>query len=140
MCKPFRSQSRRKIELMTTAWGEILPDGQSSGDFSYYLLGCLLGVLAGWIDVRVGDLLFTAMIVLASCMLLGFLRPRQPWRWVLIVGIFVPLMELMAYHYLLQKPDRAHVYESFLAFMPGIAGAFGGALGRGVVRNLFPKK
>jgi hypothetical protein len=125
---------------MTTAWGEILPDGQTSGDFPYYLLGCLLGGLAGWIDVRVGDLLFTAMIVLASCMLLGFLRPRQPWRWVLIVGIFVPLMELMAYHYLLQKPDRAHVYESFLAFMPGIAGAFGGALGRGVVRNLFPKK
>lgn len=125
---------------MTTAWGELLPEGQSGSDFFYYLLAGLLGVLAGWVDIKVGDLLFTAMIVLASCMLLGFLRPRHPWRWVLIVGIFVPILEWAAYIFLRQKPERAQVYESFLAFMPGIAGAFGGSLGRGVVNNLLANK
>ena len=125
---------------MTTAWGEILPKGQSGGDFFYYLLAVLLGGLAGWVDIAVGDLLLTAMIVLAACMLLGFLRPRQPWRWVVIVGVFVPVMEWLAFYFRLQKPERAQVYESFLAFMPGIAGAFGGALGRGVVNQLFAKK
>jgi len=124
---------------MTTAWGGILPEGKSGGDFFYYLLAALLGVLAGWADIRVEDLLFTAVIVLAACMLLGFVRPRRPWRWVMIVGAFVPVVEWLAYYFLSQKPERAQIYESFLAFMPGIAGAYGGAMGRGVVDHLFKK-
>ena len=125
---------------MTADWGGILPEGKSGGDLLYYLLAMLLGTLAGWADIKVGDLLFTAMIVLAACMLLGFLRPRHPWRWVVIVGAFVPAVEWLAYYFLAQKPERAQIYESFLAFMPGIAGAYGGAMGRGVVDNLFAKK
>ena len=103
------------------------------------MLAALFGALAGWVDIEVGDLLFTAMIVLAACMLLGFVRPRKPWRWVVIVGVFVPAAEFLAYYFLSQKRERAQIYESFLAFMPGIAGAFGGAIGRGVVDNLFKK-
>jgi len=82
---------------MTTAWGGILPDGHSSGDSLQYLLAAAFGVMAGWIDIKVGDLLFTAMIVLATCMGLGFVRPRKPWRWVVLVGIFVPIIEWLAY-------------------------------------------
>jgi len=99
-----------------------------------------LGALAGWVDIKVGDLLLTAMLVLASCMILGFVRPGRPWRWVLLIGICVPIVDWLAYWILSQKPDRAQIYESFLAFLPGIAGAYGGALGRGVVNNLFPPK
>jgi hypothetical protein len=125
---------------MTTAWGEILPDKKSDGDVFYYLLAALSGALAGWLDIKVGDLLLTAMVVLAACMLFGILSPRKPWRWVLLVGVFVPAMEWLAYFFLSQKPQRAQIYESFLAFVPGIAGAFGGAMGRGLVDNLFAKK
>jgi hypothetical protein len=49
-------------------------------------------------------------------------------------------VEWLAYFFLKQKPQRAQIYESFLAFLPGIAGAYGGALGRGVVENLFADK
>lgn len=105
-----------------------------------YLLAAMSGALAGWLDIKVGDLLLTAMAVLAACMLLGFLSPRRPWRWVVLVGLFVPVVEWLAYFLLTQKPERAQIYESFLAFVPGIAGAFGGAMGRGVVDNLFAKK
>ena len=97
----------------------------------------VLGGFAGFADVRVGDLLFTALLVLASCMLLGALRPRRPWRWVVVVGVGVPLAHLFAYLVLAQRPYRAQVYESFLAFLPGLAGAYGGSLGRGVVHNIF---
>ena len=124
---------------MTTAWGGILPEDKSGGDTFHYFLAVACGAFAGWIDIKVGDLLFTAIIVLASCMLLGFLRPHRPWRWVVLIGLFVPVVEWLAYRYLSQKPDRAQIYESFLAFLPGIAGAYGGALGRGVVNNLFAK-
>ena len=125
---------------MTTAWGGVLPEGQAVGDSLYYLLAAAFGVISGWIDIKVGDLLFTALLVLAFCMLLGFLRPRAAWRWVLLVGLFVPLMEWFAFAILSQRFERSQIYESFLAFLPGIVGAYGGAFGRGVVNNLFPRK
>jgi hypothetical protein len=125
---------------MTTAWGQILPERKSGGDVFYYLLAAMSGALAGWLDIKVGDLLLTAMVVLAANMLLGFLSPRRPWRWVVLVGVFVPVVEWAAYFFLSEKPERAQIYESFLAFVPGIAGAFGGAMGRGVVDNLFAGK
>jgi len=77
---------------MTTAWGQILPEKKSDGDRFYYLLAVMLGALAGWVNIKVGDLLLTAMVVLAACMLLGILSPRKPWRWVLLVGVFVPVL------------------------------------------------
>ncbi len=125
---------------MTTAWGGVRPDQRDPGDALQYFLAAALGVLAGWVDIRVGDLLFTALIVLASCMLLGFVRPKNAWRWVVLVGIFVPLTDWFASAVLSQKPERAQIYESFLSFLPGIVGAYGGAFAQGVVKNLFPDK
>jgi hypothetical protein len=125
---------------MTTAGGGILPERKPGGDVFYYLLAAMSGALAGWLDIKVGDLLLTAMVVLAANMLLGFLSPRSPWRWVVLVGVFVPVVEWLAYLFLAEKPARAQIYESFLAFIPGIAGAYGGAVGRGVVDNLFAGK
>jgi zinc transporter ZupT len=125
---------------MTTASNGILPKGKSGGDRFYYLLAAMMGALAGWLDIKVGDLLLTAMVVLAANILLGILSPRRPWRWVVLVGVFVPVVEWLAYFFLSQKPERAQIYESLLAFLPGIAGAYGGAVGRGVVDNLFAGK
>ena len=102
----------------------------------YYLLAALCGIGTGWADVAINDLLFTALLVLVACMMLGLLRPRWPWRWVVAVGIFIPLTELAAYMITTVKPTRAQVYGSFLASLPGIAGAYGGALMRRVGDNL----
>jgi len=105
-------------------------------DAPYYVLAALCGIATGWADVTVNDLLFTALLVLAACMLLGLLSPRWPWRWVVVVGAFIPLTELVAYMVQTVKPTRAKIYGSFLAFLPGIAGAYGGSLMRGVADNL----
>lgn len=102
----------------------------------FYLLAALCGIGTGWADVTINDLLFTALLVVASCMALGLFRPRHPWRWVIAVGVFIPLTELAAYLIQTVKPSRAQVYGSFLAFLPGIAGAYGGSLMRGVIENL----
>jgi ABC-type multidrug transport system permease subunit len=113
-----------------------LMNPDSGGDAWFYVLAALCGIGAGWADVAVDDLLFTALLVLASCILLGLLRPRWPWRWVVMVGVFIPLTELAAYMILTVRPTRAQIYGSFLAFFPGIAGAYGGSLMRGVIENL----
>jgi ABC-type multidrug transport system permease subunit len=107
-----------------------------TNDFWFYLLAALCGMGAGWADVVVDDLLFTALLVLMACMLLGLLRRRWPWRWVVVVGAFVPLTEFAAYLIRTVKPTRAQIYGSFLVFFPGIAGAYGGAVMRRVVDDL----
>lgn len=114
----------------------LAPVSTRKRDAPFYLLAALCGIGTGWADVAVNDLLLTALLVLASCMLLGLLRPRWPWRWVVAVGVFIPLTELAAYLISTVKPTRAQIYGSFLASLPGIAGAYGGAFVRGVVRNL----
>ena len=108
----------------------------TSRDTWFYLLAALCGIATGYADVAVSDLLFTALLVLAACMLLSLLRPRWPWRWVLIVGVFIPVTEFVAFAVLTVKPSRAQIYGSFLAFLPGIAGAYGGSFMRGVIDNL----
>ncbi len=123
---------------MTTARRQIKREDESpdSQDLYLYIFAVVAGAFAGWVGIRVGDLLFTALLVLAPCMLLGVLGPKKPWRWVVLVGIFVPIAELGAYVAMTQKPYRSQIYESFLAFLPGIAGAYGGSLMRGVINNL----
>jgi hypothetical protein len=109
----------------------------NKSDTFVYVLGALLGISAGFLDVKFGDLLLTALFVLASTMLLGTLRPEKPWRWTLVVATLVPIVQLLAYLFLSQKPYRAQVYESFLGFLTGIAGAYGGSLGRKGLNELF---
>jgi len=105
-------------------------------DAFFYLLAAACGVGTGWADVAIDDLLFTALLMVSSCILLGILRPRWPWRWVVTVGVFIPLTELAAYLIRTVKPTRAQIYGSFLAFLPGIAGAYGGSVMRRVMDNL----
>ncbi len=105
-------------------------------DWWVYLLAAICGMGAGAVDVALDDLLLVALAVVASGLLLGILRPRRPWRWVIAVGMFIPLTEVAAYYLLTVKPTRAQVYASCLMFLPGIAGAYGGAVFRNVVNNL----
>jgi len=116
-----------------------MPPSPQKGDVSIYFLGGLLGIAAGFIDIKIGDVLFTALLVLASTMLLGMLRPQRPWRWTLLVAAFVPVMQLLAYVWWAQKPDRAQIYESFLGFLSGIAGAYGGSVAHRGWKELFGK-
>ena len=127
---------------MTTAWGQVLPEESQGqrGDGGFYVFAVIAGVLSGWVDIKIGDLLLTALVVLGACMLLGVLRPARAWRWVAIVGVMVPIAELFGYLVLTQKPYRAQIYESFLAFLPAIAGAYGGAMLRGAIRNIVGDK
>jgi len=109
------------------------------GDTTIYALGAFLGIGAGVLDVKAGDLLLTALFVLASTMLLGALRPERPWRWILVVGVLVPIMQLLAYLFLTEKPYPAQLYESCLGFLTGIAGAYGGSILRRLLNELMSK-
>jgi len=107
-----------------------------ASDRWFYALAAVLGIFAGWVDVMLGDLLFTALLVLAPSMLIGALRPARAWRWTIVVGACVPVADLLANLMWAHKMERAQVYESFLAFLPALVGAYGGAFMREVINNV----
>jgi hypothetical protein len=108
-------------------------------DKAAYILCAILGICAGILDVKIGDLLLTALFVLASTMLLGALRPERPWRWTITVAVFVPVIQLLAYLFLTEKPYAAQIYESLLGFLTGIAGAYAGSFLRRGMNELLKK-
>jgi hypothetical protein len=100
-------------------------------------VGCgALHVFVAWMDQP--DPLLSALAVLVATMILGVLRPARPWRWVLLVGIPVPLtilaasLAIPATHFTL-----AAVAGSILIALPGIAGAYGGAIMRQKIWEIF---
>jgi len=116
-----------------------MPEELKPRDAGVYVLAAFLGICAGILDLEAGDLLGTALFVLISTMVLGFIRPAKPWRWTIVVGIFVPLVRLGAYLLVKRQPERSQIYESILGFVTGIAGAYGGSVARRGGRELFGK-
>ena len=100
----------------------------------------VLGIIAGVVDVKINDLLLTALLVLMSTMLLGILRPQRPWRWIVIVGALVPASQLAAYLLLTEKPYASQIWESCLGFITGCAGAYGGSVLRTTLSRIFEAK
>jgi len=95
-----------------------------------YLLAPVLGATAGSIQIKFGDLMLTALVVMAFTMLLGILRPQRPWRWMLLVAASVLLLQGAAYFFLTERSSREQVFESMLGFLTGTVGAYAGSLFR----------
>ena len=112
----------------------------AKGDAVFYGIAVVLGVACGVVHVGVRDPLLTALGVVMSTMFLGYMRPSRPWRWVLLVGLFVPILmtgaNLVGYY---KDLSRAGLYGSALIMLPGVAGAFGGHFGRRFMRVMFGK-
>ncbi len=106
-------------------------------DLPFYVLALLLGLGAGLLEVRLEDLLVTALFVMVSTMVLGFVRPRSPWRWTAIVGLCIPLVRVWAYRLRSEQVNRAQIWEAGLGFLTGIAGAYCGAFTHKVIHELF---
>jgi hypothetical protein len=111
---------------------------ESKSNTLFYIFAIVLGTLAGLAHITIEDPLITALIVLASTMFLGFMRPTRPWRWTLLVGMMVPIVMIAAHlagRY--ASFTRAGIYGSVLLILPGIAGAYGGFFGRRFMTEVF---
>lgn len=106
-----------------------------------YIIAVICGIFAGIVHVTIGDPLLTSLVVLISTMSLGFACPERPWRWTLVVGLIVPVVMLIAnaLHYY-ETLTRAGLAGSILIMLPGIAGAYGGAVGRKFIGVMFQGK
>jgi hypothetical protein len=114
---------------------------KTKSDLLFYLIAVVCGILAGIAHITIGDPLLTALIVLISTMFLGFMRPERPWRWLLIVGLLVPVVMLAANSFDYYRTlTRAGLAGSILIMLPGVAGAYGGHFGRKFIGVMFQGK
>jgi hypothetical protein len=94
------------------------------------VLGCLCGALHIWLE----DPLLTPLAVLASTMIMGTARPYKPWRWIIFVGLPVPIVTAIAVATGYVKVwDRALIAAAILSILVGCAGSIGGS----VIRRFF---
>jgi hypothetical protein len=106
-------------------------------DIPFYLLAVLFGATAGILEIKLGDLLITALFLLVCTLVLGAARPERPWRWIVIVAIFVPILRIAAFLTVNQKPYVAQIWEAAFAFVIATVGAYCGVFARKAVENLF---
>ena len=118
-----------------------MAEHKKSSDLIFYIISVVCGVLAGITHITIEDPLLTSLVVLISTMFLGFMRPEKPWRWLLIVGLLVPVVMLTAnaLHYY-RTLTRAGLAGSILIMLPGVAGAYGGHFGRKFIGVMFQGK
>jgi hypothetical protein len=105
------------------------------------VIGVILGTCSGIIQVAVQDPLLTSLAVLFSTMMLGFLRPAKPWRWLVAVGVPLPLVLIAAKltgHY--ANFTRATLAGTILMVLPGIAGSYGASVGRRAIGAMLNEK
>jgi ABC-type multidrug transport system permease subunit len=118
----------------------IMADTSPRTNPLFYVFAALCGLFSGWVNQRVDDALLTALCMVGFAMLLGAWKPQQPWRWVLLVWIGVPIV-LAYYAYVVKWPhDRGQVYGAFLQVLAASAGGFGGHFMRQMIDHVFLKK
>lgn len=135
----IRGQDARATAGEDAGATALADTAKRKSDIPYYLLGFIWGAAAGYVSVRVQDLLLTAVLVASGCMFLAFMRPERPWRWIVLIPLFIPLGEVLAFKVAGQRLTRVDISEAFFALFPAIAGGVGGAAMRMAVRNLWGK-
>ena len=71
---------------------------QSKGTVFTILLAILAlagGIFVGYADSRSDDPAITLLILAAFTFVLGALGPGRPWLWPLLVGIWVPILDIV---------------------------------------------
>ncbi len=93
---------------------------------------------AGWVDFHNDEPQAAVLVILIVTFLLGAILPSKAWLWAIIVALGVPGMYLLlrSLGYQPTSPPSPRWYASLLALIPGFIGAYAGALGRVIMKNI----
>jgi predicted branched-subunit amino acid permease len=117
--------------------GRLTPRPQS--DVLYWVLAFVFAAISGFAHVRLNDSGLAVVFVTAFTMFLSYKRPERAWRWMLVMGLCLPLSVLAA-QLTRERPPLGMVAGSFAGLAFAIVAAVGGQLLRKAVLVLFPAK
>ncbi len=93
-----------------------------------YLLSLFLGLIVGWLDLKVTEVSVSILMLLTFSFFAGFAGPHRAWRWSLLIGIWVPLFALVASSAGVTHPTPTELITSWIALVPTLVGAYAGAI------------
>jgi hypothetical protein len=93
-----------------------------------YLIALLFGVFAGYVDLHNDEVQACVLVLLVGTVLLGAWQPKHPWRWALIIGGCVPAAHIIGTLTGHHPPYKTDLAGPFLALIPALIGAYGGAV------------
>jgi hypothetical protein len=102
-------------------------------------MGIIAAVAVGYLNTHTDESLVVLPAVVALTGILGLLSPRSAWRWALLIGLAVPLSQLIFLALNLHVPypnGLADIPPSLLAVIPAVAGAYLGVVVSGMLAQL----
>ncbi len=119
--------------------GHTTPTSWSSPyDFACAALALVLGLVVGWLDLHVTEVVVTIISLLVVGLLLGIIRPSAAWRWAVLIAIGLPIMATIARVTGMQtaEPARLDVRIILVALVFALLGSYAGVFVRRTVRAL----
>ncbi len=105
----------------------------------YYGLALLVGAGTGWLDVALGQIFITALLLLVCGMGFGLWRPNRGWAAGIALALGVTIARIVI-HLLRPQPHVGDIPASLLAAIPSVVGGAVGGLMRITTRNIFGKE
>ncbi len=95
----------------------------------HHVLALFLGLLTAFIDQQGDDPQFTVLLLLTFGLFLGVLKPEKPWRWALLISIWVPMTSMLR----VVVDARAdafvrHGVIAMIALIPACIGVYAGRM------------
>ena len=90
-----------------------------------YLLAVFLGLLIAFLDHQSDDPQLAVLLLLVFGVFLGFAQPEGSWRWAMLLGAWLPLLQFLTI--LVEGKYNAIVNEglySFFALLPAFLGTY----------------
>ena len=108
----------------------------------HHLLALFLGFLAGFLDSNSDDPQFAVLLLLVFGFFLGFAQSERPWRWALMLGMWVPVFQF--FRVAIENTGTQLVLEvvfSLAVFVPAFLGTYwGSAVRLAVARSQKPSE
>jgi len=125
------NQGNKLGQTIPTSW-------RSPHDLACTTIALVLGLVVGWLDLHVTEVVVTIVSLLAVGLLLGLLQPSAAWRWAVLIAIGLPLMATVARLSAMQtaEPARLDARITLVALAFGLLGSYAGVFIRRMVRAI----
>jgi hypothetical protein len=97
----------------------------------------ILGLVVGYLDLHVAEVVVTVVALLISGLLLGLAQQKAAWRWGILIAIGLPIMEFVAIKTGMQsaEPARLDALIVLVALGFSLLGVYLGVFMRYLIRS-----
>ena len=110
---------------------------RSPRDLACIGLAVALGLVVGWLDLHVTEVVVTILALLTFGMLLGLIQPTAAWRWALLIAIGLPIMSIAAikFGWRTAEPVQLDLRVTIVVLLFALLGVYIGVFIRYIMRT-----